>query len=230
MPEGKKVMEIDLSLPRVREALIEFTHAGAKSHCPFCKGRMIASVSPGQRIMILQGTRAGQCATISKQPGWSEDEFLVHFDFEESDTLTRVHYRRDKFALIPLDKIPDWLSSLSIDDLSALEESSLYTVLHFASARRNQKWADLLLPLVATVRARRLPVQGVDIWRTLVAHGFSERHKSNFFKFFDFGVELLVLLHGRPAIRRKKMRAMSRGRYLTPGREEYFGPSPYFTS
>lgn len=106
----------------IPDAIIEFTNAGAKSNCPFCIGRMIASVSPGESIIILQGMHAGQCATVSDQPGWSEDEFLVRFDDETRDTLTRINYKRDRFAYFPLGKVPDWLCQLSIDDLSVLEE------------------------------------------------------------------------------------------------------------
>jgi hypothetical protein len=57
-------------------------------------------------------------------PGWSDDEFLVHFDKDETDTLTRIGYKRDKFAYSPMEKIPDWLCHLSIDDPSSIEESS----------------------------------------------------------------------------------------------------------
>ena len=223
-------MEIDLSQPIVRNALGKFTNAGGRSNCPFCKGRMIASVSPGERIVLLQGMHAGQCATVSNQPGWSDDEFFVQFDFEKGRTLTRIHYKRDKFTRLPVGTIPNWLCQLSIDDLSALEDSSLLTALNFASAQRNRNWANLLLPLIATVRSRRLPILSADVWPTFFAHGFPEKQKSNFNKFFDFGIELLVSLNGRPAIRRKKMQSMSRGRYLTPGQEEYFGPSPSFPS
>jgi hypothetical protein len=223
-------MKLDLSQLTVRNSLVKFTTTGAKSNCPFCKGRKIASLRPGERIIILQGMYSGRTATVSDQPGWSDDEFLVRFDYEWRDTLTRIHYKRDKFAYFPIAKIPNWLCHLSMDDLSALDESSLLTVVNFASAKRAAKWADLLLPLIATVRSRRLPVLAADIWPTFVAHGFSRKQKTNFYQFFDFGIELLTSLHGRPAIRRKKMLPMSRGRYLTPGREECYGPSPSLTS
>lgn len=223
-------MKLDLSQPIVRNSLAKFTTAGAKSNCPFCKGRMITSLRPGDRIIILQGMYSGRAATVSDQPGWSNDEFLVHFDYETGDTLTRIGYKRDRFAYSPIAKIPNWLCHLSMDDLSALDESALLTVINFASAKISENWANLLLPLIATVRSRRLPVLAADIWPTLTAHGFSRKKMKNFHKFFDFGIELLASLHGRPAIRRKKMPPMSRGRYLTPGQQEYYGPSPSLTS
>jgi hypothetical protein len=191
---------------------------------------MIASIIPGERIILLQGMYSGLIATVSDQPGWSDDEFLVHFDKDETDTLTRIGYKRDKFAYFPVEKIPDWLCHLSIDDLSAIEESTLLTVLNFAIAPKRRKWSNILLPLIATVRSRRLPILSADIWPTLIAHAFPTSQKADFCKFFDFGIELLVSLNGRPAVQRKKMQPMSQGRYQTPGQEEYFGPSPTITS
>jgi len=197
---------------------------------PSARGERLLLSPPGSRIILLQGMYAGRYATVSDQPGWSDDEFLVHFDNDAKDTLTRIGYKRDKFAYLPLGKVPDWLCSLSIDDLSAIEDSSLLTILNLATAKRNSRWSDLLLPLIATVRSRRLPVLSAEIWPTLVTHGFPKKEKAKFQKFFDFGIYLLVSLNGRPAIQRKKMRPMFRGRYLTPGQEEYFGPSPTLTS
>jgi hypothetical protein len=225
----KRAMEIALSQPAVRRAVANFTKAGAKSNCPFCKGRMIASVTSGERIILLQGMYSGLRATVS-EPGWSDDEFLVHFDNETRDTLTRISYKRDRFAYFPIKKIPEWLCHLSIDDLSAVEESSLLTALNFAIAPGSKKWSNVLLPLIATIRSRRLPVLSADIWPTLIAHDFPTRQKADFCRFFDFGIDLLVSLNGRPAVQRKMMRPLSRGRYLTPGQEEYLGPSPIFTS
>jgi hypothetical protein len=36
-------------------------------------------------------------------------------------------------------------------------------------------------------------------------------------------------MHGRPAIKKRRVKAMSIGRYLTPGQEENGGPSPGVT-
>jgi hypothetical protein len=223
-------MEIDLSKPIFSNALVNFTEAGAKQLCPFCIGRMIASVKSGDRLMILQGVHAGQTATVSAEPGWTDDEFLVHFDGDKPKVLTRVNYTRDKFCYLPLVSIPSWLCHLSIDDLSALEDSTLHAFLSFAGNQGNTDWANHLLPLISIVRQRRLPIASTDIWPMLLAHGFSKKKRSHFVRYFDFAIRLLVSLHGRPAVQRKKMPPMSRGRYLTPGQQEYYGPSPGITS
>ena len=220
----------DFSNSRCRRALVRFTETGAKSNCPFCIGRMITSVSPGERIIVLQGMYAGRCATISDQPGWSDEEFLVQFDVEETGTLTRISYQRDKFTYFPLKAMPEWLCHLSIDDLSVIDESCLETVLNFTVAKRDSNWADLLVPVISTIRRKRLPISSSDVWSTLIAHGFPRNHKQRFKEHFNFGLRLLLLFNGRPPIQRRKMNPMSRGRYLTPSQEEWSGPSPTFTS
>jgi hypothetical protein len=222
--------KFDFSDLRVRRALVRFTETGAKSNCPFCMGRMITSVSPGERIIILEGMYAGRCATVSNQPPWSDHEFLVQFDAEKRGTLTRIIYGLNKFAYLPLKPIPEWLCHLSVDDLSLIDQSCLDTALSFATANANSSLADLLLPVLSTIRQRRLPVSSTEIWSTLVAQGFPRNRKQKFKEYFDFGLRLLLLFNGRPSVQRKRMKPMSRGRYLTAGHEEWSGPSPRLTS
>lgn len=208
---------------------MKFTESGAKSSCPFCIGRMITSVSPGERIIVLQGMYAGRCATVSDQPGPRNDEFYVQFDTEEKGTLTRISHRLDKFVHLPLRTVPEWMCHLSVDDLSLIDESCLEMVLRFAMARANANLADLLLPILSTIHSRRLPVSSSDVWPTLVAHGFPRNRKQKFKEFIDFGLRVLLLFNGRPPILRRRMKPMSRGRYLTPSHEKWSGPSPTLT-
>jgi hypothetical protein len=130
---------------------------------------------------------SGRIGIVSDQSGYSDDEFLIHFELDPQDVLTRIGYQRDKFAYFPIKKIPKWLCHLSIDDLSALEESCLNTVLNFAVSKSTAKLGDLLSPLFATIRGRRLPITATDLWPTLVAHGFSKKYKSDFQRYFNFG-------------------------------------------
>jgi hypothetical protein len=187
---------------------------------------MIASVSAGERIIILKGMYVGREATVSSEPGFSDDEFLVKFDSDPPNQLTRVIRKLDVFSYLPLGEMPNWLCSLSIDDLCSIDHSALDLAVRLAVGT-NKSWStNALLPLVATVRQRRVPVLGADLWPTLEAHGIPKTLKQEFGRKFDFAIELLVSLHGRAAIKKRRVRAMSIGRYLTPGQEEYFGASP----
>jgi hypothetical protein len=223
-------MEIDLRSPKIQVALRRFTKTGAHHGCLFCKGRMIASVKPGDRIVMLKGTNAGYSAVVSKQPGWSEDEFLARFDFQPKTHLTRIHYKHDEFAVAPVAPPPKWLCSFSIDDLCAIEGSTLMVALNMANTTRSTWTPESMLALISTVRVRRLPVSGSELWPTLAMHGFHSRLKRSFCAHIDFSLRLLRALHGRAPIKKRRVEAMSIGRYMTPAQLEHYGPSPGLTS
>ena len=219
-------MRLNLTDSTIANALIQFTEIGARSLCPFCIGRMIASVSAGDRILILKGMFAGHEAIVSDEPWPFDGEFLVKFDCHPRERSTRIHYRRDEFVYSPLNEIPKWLCSLSIDDLCAIENAILEMEGRRAEKAERLWSARTSLPLIETVWQRRLPVTAADLWLTLESHGISRNLRADFCRVFDFGIQILISLHGRPAIQKKRVRAMSVGRYLTPGRERYLGPSP----
>jgi len=121
--------------------------------------------------------------------------------------------------------MPDWLCDLSVDDLCSIDLSALDLALGLVAGAKKIWSVTVLLPLITAVRQRRLPILGAELWPTLEAHGIPKNLKHDFCRKFDFAIDLLVSLHGRPAVKKRRVRAMSIGRCLTPGQEEYFGPS-----
>jgi len=187
-------MELNFENPATRKALKIFTERGRKARCPFCIGRMIASVSRGDRIIMLKGMHVGQEALVVDQRGLSDDEFLVRFAYQSPDDSYRIHYKRDQFTHSPIKTIPDWLCNLSVDDLCAIDNAALMMNLILAENGPPICSADVLLPIISTVRSRRLPISGTELWPTLQRHGMSEKLKDEFCHCFDFGNELLVSL------------------------------------
>jgi hypothetical protein len=207
---------------------LDFVHAtefGARSGCPFCIGRMVRSMSVGDRIVILQGPHSGASATVTAEHGFSQDEFMVHFDGQSERWETRISYSRDRFASLPIARPPTWLCHLSTDDLSVIDESVIQTADLFG-ANLNVWTVKTLLPILSIIRSRRLPVSGADLWPTLEAHGFPSATGPSFQDRFDYAIEILVAMVGRPPISRKKVQPMSIGRYLTPARLQELGRSP----
>ena len=211
---------------KIREAVIKFTETGARAGCPFCRGRMIASVARGDRIVFLSGRHAGVQATVFSERGNREDEFLVNLDSDPPHQQMTVSYNRDFFARTPIDEIPSWLCNLSVDDLCEVDHAALRFALRLATAANVKLSPYVLLPLITVARQKRLPVLGADFWPTLEVHGLPKRLKRSFCAKFDFAIEVLVSMVGRPAIKKKRVPAMSIGRYLTPGQREFYGPSP----
>ena len=204
---------------------VHATESGTHSGCPFCIGRMISTVSVGDKIVILQGPNSGALATVTTEHGFNQDDFLVHFDGEPERWETRISYARDRFTFPPIERLPTWLCHLSTDDLSVIDELVIRTADLFI-ANSNVWSVETLLPILSTVRSRRLPVGGADLWPTLEAHGFPSESAPSFQDRLDYAIEVLVTMIGRPPIRRKKVRPMSIGRYLTPARLQELGHSP----
>jgi hypothetical protein len=92
---------------------------------------------------------------------------------------------------------------LSITDLCALEDTALEDTL------RAFQLGEVAQSLAAVAWARRLPLNGTQLWAMLEVHGFDVSWKSEFLLLFDFGVSLLVRTHGRRPIKKKKVRSMS---------------------
>jgi hypothetical protein len=218
-------MDVELGNKSTLDALIYATEAGADAHCPFCKGRMVAPLSVGDRLVILGGVDAGKEAVVTATRGFNESEFYVRFDSDPKYEY-RINYTRDTFAPAPIQIVPKWLCPLSIDDLNAIDKSIVQIFMRLAIKSSAEWTVDLLLPIVAVVRGRRLPIAAADLWPAFRAHGFSPKLEYSFEKYFDFALELLTTMHGRPAIKRKRVKAMSIGRYLTSTQLDFYGPSP----
>jgi hypothetical protein len=160
-------MQFDLGDKTMRLAFIRATETGAQSNCPFCKGRMITSVSKGDRIIVLQGMNAGKQGTVTATRGVDDREFIAHFDFEPEHYETRIGYSWDRFAFTPIEQIPEWLCQLSIDDLNAIDDSVIKTAALLAASGTEIWSVETLIPILGTVRSRRLPLSGADLWPTL---------------------------------------------------------------
>ncbi len=188
-------------------ALQKFTEAGAAHDCPFCQGRMITETFSGERILFLNGMRAGHSGTVSPDTSPIEGEFLVHMDGDPDKTLWRVSYSRDQFVRGPLRFVPSWMCSLSINELCALEDAALRSTLR--AFELGMRTVEVAQSLAAVAWRRRLPINGAQLWAMLEAHGFDDSWKSEFCQLFDFGFSLLVGTHGRRPIKKKKVKPMS---------------------
>ena len=190
-------------------ALQKFTEAGAAHNCPFCQGRMISETASGERLLFLNGMRAGRSATVSPAPSPIEGEFLVHMDGDRDDTLWRVSYCRDQFVRAPLQLVPSWMCQLSINDLCALEDAALRSTFRAFELGMQTIRVEVAQSLAAVAWGRRLPINGAQLWAMLEVHGFDDSWKSEFCLLFDFGFSLLVRTHGRQPIKKKKVKPMS---------------------
>lgn len=204
----------EVARPQYTANIADAVSSGAAQNCPFCRGRKLGRPTPGTRIQILMGFRAGCTGTVvSHEYALGPDEFCVKFDGEPQEHLQRVLLKHDQFVAEPIGDPAHWLPPLATDDLAELDE---FIVRLCGALYQNGKWHWLdeeFYPLIIMTWRHRFPLRGSDLWEMCVAHGIPQKFKSRFIKSFDFGFDLLVFAQGRPPIKRRHVLPMSIPRY-----------------
>lgn len=194
----------------------EYIEFGKKSKCPFCLGRSNRWPSVGTSIVFLTGINAGQEGIVvtfdSKQS--SVESFFVKMHRDADRGFRIVMPNNDAFIESKEFIISDWILPLSIEDNFFVHESMIQMLNCVMFSRAS------LIPIISTCWQQRLPVSGAEIWRALQAHGVDAAIKSITIDDFEFGIALLTRTSGRPAVRRRRMSPMSKGRYSTPSQQE----------
>jgi hypothetical protein len=196
--------------------------SGAVSGCPYCRASENPWPPEGTSLVFLKGIDAGQSGVVVKD-SWGtcpSDRFLVKMEYEKTRALRMVMPSHELYLDSKLFVVPAWMPPISIEDNALLHECLLGSLDKITAAHGRSMVGNSLLGIIATCWWQRLPLDGADIWPMLDAHGVASNLKADFIEFFEFGVSLLTAIQGRPAVKRKRMRAMSQGRYLTKGRRE----------
>jgi hypothetical protein len=131
-------------------------------------------------------------------------------DYEQRAHVQRVVRPDLELFLDPLHLIPPpWMPPLSIQDAFILHEMVLL------AAERDLMRTEAQYPLINVCWSHRLPLSGSEVWAMLEAHGCDPIARPVVIERFDFGVGLLVGTQGRPPVKKRRMPALSKGRYLT---------------
>jgi hypothetical protein len=198
---------------------MSFTEEGARHGCAFCRGHMIGEVNVGERYVCLEGFAAGQSFVIENIKGFREGDFIAKYDYNNSSMNTNIASAFcDESHFVP----QSWQPNLSVDDLHAIELAFMSMI---ARGSYNNMWCwnvESTLAVASTVWHRRLPINGTDLWEMLSPHLLEHWIKDDFVHHVDFALRTLILTHGRPAIERKRMPAMSQGNYRTKRAKELY--------
>lgn len=206
------------------EGVIRAHECGLVSNCPFCVAAENRFPSIGTSIVFLRGHDAGCRGVVRENPnnGTVHYAFTVKMDYEIGEnTLRMVRPGLDLFLDVRQYEVPDWIPSLSIDDNIWLHEEMFRHVSKRWDDNDHQAMRKILIGFIWACSARRLPVNGEDVFKLLEAHGFLSRIEKKFVEQFDFGIEVLTSIHGRAPIKRRRMLPMSKGRYLTVYQREF---------
>lgn len=196
---------------------------GNVSDCPYCLAAKTPWPAIGRSLIFLSETDVGQVGVVVKD-AWGTcppDRFLVRMAYEKHPTMLRmVRPRHELYLEVCSLLIPDWMPPLSIEDNAHLHERLLLRHGDLVAVQDRSAFRGLLASIVDVCWRCRLPLTGQEIWLLLEAHGVDARWRQEVIELFAFGIELLTGSNGRPAVKRRRMRPMSQGRYLTKGDRE----------
>lgn len=121
----------------------------------------------------------------------------------------------------PSGTVPAWMPPLAIEDLFQIDEAVLRSLRVMGHQIRRLNSDALRLP-VDLVWRLRLPMRAVDLLPAFTAHGLPSKFNHEFVDEFDARLDQLIWSVGRKPIARRRMPAMSQGRY----ERKYRNPRP----
>lgn len=188
------------------ESVVEL---GRRAGCTFCAARLERRASLGQRIIILNGFRAGMIGTVScvdLDSRYREGTFLVKADGDQTNSQQIVNPEFDLFAPhASVEPIAKWLPPLSMREAAELDEVVVTVCSRFAELGYDQWHRSILYKLIGHCWRERLPLSDDDIWKILAAHGMPNEFEMDARRSYIEGTELLIFTHGRKSIKKKRI-------------------------
>lgn len=186
---------------------------GVENGCPFCRAREYKTPDVNQKIFFLSAGDIGQIGTRVNDQGFSlrSDQFAVKMPYDKQGHTRTVTKYLDLFVEEAFSTPPLWMPSFSIEDCLAIHEF----MLRMFDSLRTSSLDNSIHTLIGTCWQLRIPISGNEMLPILSAHGFDRNKNGDFERLFDFGFQLLIRTQGRPPIKRRKMAAFSRGKYLS---------------
>lgn len=186
---------------------------GRRAGCPFCGARVEERPSLGQRIMILNGFRAGMMGTVFSvdldsrfRPG----TFLIKADGDEPNIEQIVNPDLDVFTRHPpREPLAKWIPPLTMRSAAALHDVVLSVCGRFAELGPDEWHRGAFYALINHCWRERLPLSEHEIWGILEAHGMPKNLENDARRSYVEGMELLVYTHGRKPIKKKRVGPLS---------------------
>lgn len=188
------------------ESVVEL---GFRAGCPFCAARLEKRPSLGQRIIILNGSRAGMLGTVScidLDSRFRVGTFLVKADGDQANAEQIVNPELDLFApYASVEFVAKWLPPLSMCEAAAFDEIVVYVCSRFAELGYDKWHRVTFYRLIEYCWQKRLPLSDNEIWGILAAHGMPNKFEKDARRSYIEGTELLIYTHGRKPIKKKRI-------------------------
>lgn len=192
------------------ESVVELGH---RAGCPFCAARLERRPSLGQRIIILNGFRAGMVGTVSGidlDSCFRVGTFLVKEDGDQTNSQQIVNPELDLFTRhAPAKPVAKWLPPLSMREAAALDEIVVSVCSRFAELEYDKWHRGTFYRLIEHCWRKRLPLSDDEVWAILAAHGMPIEFEKDARHSYVEGTEFLIYTHGRKPIKKKRVPPLS---------------------
>ena len=187
---------------------------GSSASCPFCASLLTKAPADGDRIIVLTGVLCGQRGQVIEGPSVDPDVFFVRFDGDGVDETYRLDRKHDLVLPESAYVVPEWMPPASVEDVAAIHHALVYRFADEIVEANPFPLLGVLRSVALSVWQRRLPIDWLELWPMLEAHGWPGEGRDLATTRYLFASELLVEGFGRAPIKAKRMAPMAEPRYL----------------
>lgn len=187
---------------------IDYVESGRAAGCPFCIASASRQFRTGERIRILSGSNSGKQGTIVDTPESiknNPDIIVVQLDEDGLDVQLMVNLGHDIVEHLPSLSIPTWAPSLSIRKTSDFHEE----LISFCKTNTTKYIKDInttsLYFIIWYVWNKRLPLEPLDVWNMMEAHGIPVDWKHKILNITEHGLGLLITALGKKPIKKYRV-------------------------
>ena len=178
---------------------------GFLAGCPICTARTKRVLDMGARFTILSGYGAGTSGTIIGEPDAYSSrprEHLAQMDDESPNIKRRLDTDITLVQILPAPPAPTWFPSIPIADAIPVDAALVDFCRKSCPVLRKCSidWP-AFYELIRIIWVSRLPIEPLELWAMLDAHGVPKNWKLRLTKFFSQGRELLVHVGGKRPIK-----------------------------
>ena len=180
--------------------------------CSFCIASATRHFTPGQRVHLLSGSRAGKEATVVDPPESFKndtDMIIVQMDEDDLNTQEMVNLRFDIVEQLPRLPIPLWAPPISIRKTSALHERIIGFCDKSTLGSVKNMNLTALYALIWHIWNKRLPLEPNEVWIILEAHGVPTNWRNQVTGIIKHGLGLLITMFGKEPIKKFRVKPMT---------------------
>jgi len=193
---------------------------GFLANCPVCASRQRGALPKGTPFRIISGYHFGRTGVVVQEAPRHQVrpyEFLAQMDDEPSTWQCRILYEIELVEPLPAAPKPNWAPGLSLADFAAIHNELIKFCEASSSGRRWRTDLHRLSFITARIWEERIPIPAEELWAILAAHGVPSSAKRDVERMYPFGLDCLVLAHGRKPIKKKRTKERTKPSRATPG-------------